>query len=73
MNGMITYEYRDDRYIVHKWGVYPEWSVLAGQDKKQFLDSFETEEEVLENYPNATLSHAMLQPGIYFGHLEGDE
>jgi hypothetical protein len=54
---------------VHGWGTYEENSVLAGQAKKQFLDSFDTVEEAKAAYPEVEMSHPMLQPQNTFDHL----
>ena len=50
-------------------GTHPESSVLAGQDKIVFLNGYETIEEAQEAYPDADLTHAMLQPTNTFDHL----
>lgn len=66
----ITYEWRhDDSIVVHGWDEYPANSVLAGQARKSFIDSFETEEEVNEAFPDAEASHPMMQPQNTFNHL----
>jgi hypothetical protein len=66
-----TYQY-DNRYeafIVHGWGTYEESSVLAGQAKKSFLDSFDTIAKVNEHYPSATGSNKYMEPTISVNHL----
>jgi len=65
----ITYEFRDGRVLVHAWGIYPSHSVLAGQDVKQYVDSFDTVDQALSLYPEAEGSHPVLQPQNTFNHL----
>ena len=38
--------YYRDEYGVYEYGVYPSYSVLAGQQKRVFLDSFDREHTV---------------------------
>lgn len=64
----LTYEYRDSKYHVHGWGVWGKGS-LEGQPLKKYLDSFDTEEEVNTEYPDAVLSNPLLQPQNTFDHL----
>lgn len=72
----LTYEKRGyqyyGHYVVHGWSVYDENSVLAGQEMKCFLDSFETIEEVHKAYPTAESSHPFLQAVNTFDHLPDD-
>jgi hypothetical protein len=73
----ITYEWRGEngykpRVCVHGWDVYPRYSVLAGQERKVFLDSFDTEEEARAAYPMADRSHPLLQREISLNHLPDD-
>lgn len=42
-----------EEVVVYEWGVYEQSSVLAGQDRKQFLDMFNTVEEAKQAYPEA--------------------
>lgn len=65
----LTYEHRHGKIVVHSWGVWPSYSVLAGQDKKSYVAQFDTVEEAEAAYPEATPSHPMLQAGNHFGHL----
>ncbi len=65
----LTYEARNSGTAVHGWSTYPQYSVLAGQEMKCFLDSFPTVEDALKAYPSATASHSMLQAGNTFDHL----
>lgn len=45
--------YRDEEYGVYQYGVYPSYSVLAGQSSRTFVDSFKTLEEAQAKYPDA--------------------
>ncbi len=47
-----TYHH-DDQYGVYEYGVYPDSSVLAGQERRSFIDSFPTLAEAKAAYPNA--------------------
>ena len=56
----ITIEPNRFRDSTSKWewsvyghGTYEEWSVLAGQERRAFLDGFATIEEAKEAYPDA--------------------
>lgn len=68
----LTYEWRKNSIVVHGWDYYPRYSVLAGQQRKSFLDSFDTAEEAQDAYPTAEPSHPMMQPVNTFGHLSDD-
>jgi hypothetical protein len=46
--------YARNVYGVYEYGEYPRSSVLAGQVRRQFLDSFETLDEARAAYPNAS-------------------
>ena len=52
-------------------GTHPQSSVLAGQERVVFLDSYETEEECYENYPQSKgdFRGAFTEPQNYFDHL----
>ena len=52
---------------VYTWGTYPDSSVLAGQTKTQFVDSFNTLEEAQEKYPEAEVGYR--DAHNYFDHL----
>ena len=47
--------YAKDEYGVYEYGKYPRSSVLAGQTRRVFLDSFSTLEEARAEYPEASL------------------
>lgn len=68
----LTYEWRRGKIVVHGWDMWPNSSVLAGQERKSFIDSFETEEDAQIAYPSAGASHEMMQPQNTFDHLPDD-
>ena len=71
---MTTIEYSDQYqwYAVYEFGRYPRSSVLAGQTRKSFLDSFESLEAAQAAYPDADVGY--VPAGNSFGHLpDGDD
>ena len=42
-------------YNVYGWGIYGDDSVLAGQQRKAFVDAFWTVEDALKEYPDASV------------------
>jgi hypothetical protein len=58
----LTIEARGDLgFVVYGHSTYGEESILEGQPKKRFITSFDTEEEARAVYPEAELSHPLLQ------------
>ncbi len=49
-------------YSVYSWGVHEAHSVLAGQPRKVWEDSFDTVEQAKAAFPTAEMSHALLEP-----------
>lgn len=45
--------YSHDEYGVYEYGEYEPWSVLAGQERRSFLDSFPTLEAARAAFPDA--------------------
>jgi hypothetical protein len=45
--------YAREEYGVYSYDVFPEGSVLAGQERRRFVDSFPTLEEAQQNFPQA--------------------
>jgi hypothetical protein len=45
--------YCDQVYGVYEYDTYPRGSVLAGDERRSFLDSFESIEEARKAYPGA--------------------
>lgn len=52
---------RPDQVAVYEYGVYPRSSVLAGQTKRVFLDSFDSLEEAKKAYPTARVSDSLYE------------
>ncbi len=63
--------YNRPEYGVYKYGVYPRSSVLAGQTRRVFLDSFATLEEAQAEYPDAVVASCCYQEP-YLNHLPDD-
>lgn len=59
----------DGTFTVKGYGTYGPSSVLAGQTKICFVDSYPTLEEAQENYPEATMSGPFTEPINTFDHL----
>ena len=65
-----TFEFRQDRVCVHEWDVYPSYSLLAGQPRKRFLQSFETVEAAKAAYPAAKGNSRWTEPTVSLNHLD---
>lgn len=52
--------YNQDKFGVYEYGTYGRSSVLRGQQRRMFLDSFETLAEALKAYPDAEPTSAAL-------------
>ncbi len=67
----ITYDdqYSKPQFVVKGVGTYEPSSVLAGQDKIVFLDSFDTLQEAQDAFPMADELHPLMQPQNNFDHL----
>jgi len=61
------------KFTVKGYGTYARHSVLAGQVRIVFIDSFDTFEEAKAAFPEAVGSHAMLEPVNTFDHLSDEE
>lgn len=66
----ISYDQRLDAWVVHEFDVYPDHSVLAGQDRKRFIASFDTQRAAMDAHPFATVGHR--SANNTFGHLPGE-
>ncbi len=58
-----------DGYAVKSIDEFPVGSVMAGQERITFLETFSTIEEAQKAYPEAELSHELLLPSNTFNHL----
>ena len=57
------------RWTVKGVDEWPEHSVLAGQVRKTFIESFETLDDAQDAYPDADVSHPIFEPQNTFSHL----
>lgn len=64
--------YKNSRYTVYEHSKYSRSSVLAGQDRRVWLDDFDTLAEAQAAYPKARQSGATYQPA-YLEHLPAEE
>ena len=55
------------------WSTYERNSVLAGQPKKQWLESYDTEEDARKDYPDAQFSSKWTEPQVSLNHLPGPD
>jgi hypothetical protein len=60
-------------FVVYGWGVYEDSSVLAGQTRKVFIDSFATEAEARAAYPQADVGTHRRSAHNYTNHLPGPD
>ena len=51
-------------FVVYEHGIYEDSSVLAGQDKRSFKDSFDSLEEAQEAFPEAHLIEGTTKQNI---------
>ena len=58
------------RWNVHEFDTYPRHSVLAGQTRKKFVTSYETEAEAIAAHPDADRGFRSAHNS--FGHLPGE-
>ena len=61
--------YCRDEYGVYAYSVYPESSVLAGQERRVFISSYETLEEAQREHPNAVPVEGCGYRAPYLNHL----
>jgi hypothetical protein len=60
-------------FSVYGWDIYPSNSVLAGQNRKSYIESFPTEEEARAAYPTAQEGTGKRDPGNTYSHLPGED
>jgi hypothetical protein len=70
---MYTASMRNGSWVVFGWDEYPPHSVLAGQPRRNWLDSFETLELAQAKYPHAQPSNAYTDPQVSLSHLPGPD
>ena len=59
--------------IVYGWGTYERSSVLAGQAKKVFIDSYDSLELAHKDYPDAQGGGKFTDPQISLDHLPSED
>ena len=64
--------YINDKYGIYQYDVYPKGSVLEGQQRRRFIDNFETLEEAKKAYPEAVEAGCGYREP-YLDHLPDDE
>jgi hypothetical protein len=72
----VTYyeiERRDGEYVVYEWGQYEEWSVLAGQERKRYIEAFDTIEKAKLSWPEAEEVQGNRRAENFTSHLPGEE
>jgi hypothetical protein len=69
----IGEEYGETYYAVFAWGRYERSSVLAGQARKVFVESYDTLEEAQQAYPDAGISSQWTEPQVSLNHLPGED
>jgi len=60
-------------YTVYGWGTYERSSVLAGQARKCYIESYDTEEEAKAAHPGAGFSSKWTEPQVNVNHLPGED
>ena len=60
--------YHEEKYGVYSYSVYERGSVLEGQEKRSFIDSFDTLEEAKAHFPNADWSPGSGYHEIFIPH-----
>ena len=72
-----TYENKGDEqfpdFTAYGWTTYPSHSVLAGQAQKVFLDSYDTLEALLKDYPEAEGGGFFTDPQVSLNHLPSED
>jgi hypothetical protein len=64
--------YCEEEYGVYQYGRFGPGSVLAGQQKRTFLDSFPTLEEAVAAYPEAQVTEGCGYQAPCLAHLPDD-
>ncbi len=68
-----TYQNGDDTFTVYEIGTYGRSSVLAGQQRRQWLDQFPTLAEARAAYPKAEFIEGSTFREVSLDHLPDDE
>jgi len=67
-----TYRNSDETFTVYEISKYPRSSVLAGQQRRAWLDEFTSLADAQKAYPAATASGCTYREP-YLNHLPGDD
>jgi hypothetical protein len=62
----------ENAVIVYAWGVYPRSSVLAGQQRKKYMDEYASVELALKEYPEAEAVGHTVDANNTFDHLPSE-
>jgi cell division protein YceG involved in septum cleavage len=70
----MYYTIEPDRYgvLVYEWGIYERSSVLAGQERKTFMDGYDSVEDALKQYPSAQVLSGSRPAHNSVMHLPGE-
>ena len=63
------YDASETFVAVYGWGTYGQGSVLEGQPKKVFIESFDSVVEAQRAYPDSEFSGPFTEPQNTFDHL----
>jgi hypothetical protein len=64
---------RQPGYVLYEWGVYEDWSVLAGQNRKSARDHADTIDELRDKWPLAVVHSGRVDANNSVAHLPGEE
>ncbi len=64
---------KTEGFTVYALDEYPRSSVLAGQQRRTWIDEYDTLEEAQAAYPQATLYSGTTYQPPYLGHLRDDD
>lgn len=72
----FTIEEKEDyrgrlEFAVYRWSIYPPSSVLAGQNCKQYMASYNTIAQAFAEFPLATFGYR--DACNYYNHLPGED
>lgn len=68
----MTYEH-EDGFTVYELSVYPESSVLAGQQKRKWVERYATLEAAQLAHPDAELVEGTTYQSPFLGHLPDED
>lgn len=60
-------------FTVYEFDTYPRSSVLAGQARKRFIDSYKTEAEAVSYWPDAEVADNVRSAHNTYDHLPGED